>query len=189
MRKIVWSMTVSLDGFMEAPGHDLSWHAISASVHQYFNDTLRPMSAFLDGRRTWELMAEYWPTADDDPTEPDQIKEFAGIWREKQKFVYSRTLDESAVGWNTTLVRDVVPDDVRALKEQSGGDMALGGAELASTFMRLDLIDEYGVLVVPVVLGQGTPMFKPADHRIELQHVETRTFDNGAVLLRYNRAS
>ncbi|MBV9666236.1 MAG: dihydrofolate reductase family protein [Actinobacteria bacterium] len=187
MRKIVFGMTVSLDGFMEGPGHDLGWHAISHDVHQYFNDLLRPMSAFVDGRRTWQLMADYWPTADDDPSEPEVVKEFAGIWRDKQKFVYSRTLDESALAWNTTLVREVDPNQVRELKEQPGGDIALGGAELGAAFMAHDLIDEYSVNVVPIVLGAGTPMFKPLDHRIELEHVETRTFDNGLVVLRYER--
>jgi len=188
MRKIVWSMSVSLDGFMEAPGHDISWHRISPELHQYFNHWLRPMSAFIDGRRTWELMADYWPTADEDPLAPEQIKDFAAIWRDKQKFVYSRTLDEAKLGWGTTLMREVVPDEVRALKDQPGGDMAVGGSILGTEFMRHDLIDEYGIAIHPVVIGDGTRMFPPAEVHRDLEHVETRTFDNGVVVLRYNRA-
>lgn len=187
MRKIVWGMSVSLDGFMEAPGHDLGWHLISEELHTHFNDTLRPMSAFLDGRRTWELMADYWPTADEDESEPEPIKDFARIWRDMPKVVYSRTLQEAA--WNTTIVRDVVPSEVEALKAQPGGDMALGGAELGAEFMRLGLIDEYTFYVHPIVLGEGTRMLPEVPHRVDLELVETRTFDKGVVLLRYERTS
>ena len=177
-------MNVSLDGFMEGPNHELDWHLVDEELHQHFNLELGAMSAFLGGRVTSELMAEFWPTADQDPESPPTMVEFARIWRDMPKFVYSRTLEHA--DWNTTIVRDVVPDEVMALKAQPGGDMALGGANLAATFMRLDLIDEYRLYFHPVVIGAGTPAFKPGSHA-DLQLAETRTFGNGVVLLRYQR--
>lgn len=181
-RKIVVAMSVSLDGFMEGPGSDLSWHRVDDELHRYFNEQLAGMSAFLDGRRSWELMAGYWPTADEDPDAGEPEREFARIWRDMPKIVYSRTLQEA--GWNTTIVREVVADEVRALTEQPGGDLALGGANLARSFQELDLVDEYRLYVVPVALGAGTPMFQAP---VTLSLLDTRTFGNGVVELRYGR--
>jgi dihydrofolate reductase len=143
------------------------------------------MGAFLDGRITYQLMAGFWPTADTDPASTEPVVEFARIWRDMPKIVYSRTLQQA--GWNTTIVREVVPEEVMALKTQPGGDMALGGANLAATFMRHGLIDEYRLYVHPVLIGRGRPLFQPSDVAIKLRLIETRTFGNGVVLLRYQR--
>ncbi len=185
MRKIIFMMSVSLDGFMEGPNHELDWHLIDEELHGHFNDELGAMSAFLEGRVAYELMDEFWPTADDDPASPPTIVEFARIWREMPKIVYSKTL-ERADG-KSEIVREVDPDAVNELKVQPGGNMALGGANLAASFMRLDLVDEFRVYVHPVLIGRGRPMFQPADERIDLQLTQTRTFGNGVVLLRYER--
>jgi dihydrofolate reductase len=185
MRKIVLGMSVSLDGFIEGPNREIDWHRVDAELHQHFNDELRAKGAFLNGRVTHELMASFWPTADQDPASSPQMAEFAGIWRDTPKIVYSRTLAHA--DWNTTIVRDVVVDDVLALKAQPGGDLSLGGADLAATFMRLDLVDEYRVYVHPVVIGAGKPLFQGV--RIDLRLVESRAFGNGVVLLRYERPS
>jgi len=101
------------------------------------------------------------------------------------KIVFSRTLERA--DWNTTVVRDVVADQVMELKAQPGGDLVLGGADIAAAFMRHDLIDEYRLYVHPVVIGQGKPLFQTSDTKINLQLAETRTFGNGVVLLRYKR--
>ncbi|HYS41638.1 MAG TPA: dihydrofolate reductase family protein, partial [Pseudonocardiaceae bacterium] len=127
--------------------------------------------------------ASVWPTADQDPDVSPEMAEFAGIWRDMPKIVYSRTLEHA--DWNTTIVRDVVVDEVKALKEQPGGDLSLGGADLAATFMRHDLIDEYRLYVNPVVIGAGKPLFQGA--KLDLRLVENRTFGNGVVMLRYER--
>ena len=142
------------------------------------------MSAFLDGRVTYELMAGYWPTADQDPSGTRPMKEFSKIWREMPKIVYSRTLESA--DWNTTIVREVEVDEVEELKSQPGGDMAIGGADLAATFMRHHLIDEYRIYVHPVLIGQGQPLFPPSETALPLKLVETRTFGSGVVLLRYS---
>jgi dihydrofolate reductase len=185
VRKIVLMLSVSLDGYFEGPDHDLSWHLVDDEVHTHFNEVLGAMSAFLDGRVTYEGMAEFWPTADDDPDSTGPMVEFARIWRDMPQIVYSRTLDRA--DWNATVRHDVNPDEVRALKEQPGGDMAVGGPSLAETFRRHDLIDEYRLYVHPVLLGQGRQLFGPADAPRDLRLVETRTFGNGVVLLRYGR--
>jgi len=185
MRKIILMMSVSLDGFIEGPDRELDWHLVDDELHRHFNQQLGAMGGFLDGRVTYELMAGFWPTADADPASTGPVVEFARIWRDTPKIAYSRTLAHA--GWNTTVVRDVVAEEVLALKAQPGGDLVLGGADLAATFMRLDLIDEYRLYVHPVVIGRGKPLFPPSDAEISLRLAETRTFGNGVVLLRYQR--
>ena len=108
--------------------------------------------------------------------------EFAGIWRDKPKFVYSRTLKTAQ--WNTTILREVDRGEVLMLKEQPGGDMALGGADLAASFLKQGLIDEYRLYLTPVVIGGGTPLFAPGT-TVGLELEETKRFGNGVVMLRY----
>jgi dihydrofolate reductase len=183
MRKVVFMMQVSLDGFFEGPDQDLGWHLVDDELHSHFNDELRTMGAFLDGRVTYELMANFWPTADQDPSSPAPMAEFARIWRDMPKIVYSRTL--TSAGWNTEVVHDVVVEEVARLKQQPGGDLALGGAALAASFRRLGLIDEYRIYVHPVLIGRGKALFQEADAVTPLRLLESRTFGNGVVLLRY----
>ena len=186
MRKIILMMSVSVDGFIEGPDRELDWQMVDDELHTHFNEQLGPMGAFLSGRVTHELMAGFWPTADRDPSSTGPMVEFARIWRDMPKIVFSRTLDRA--GWNTTVVREVVAEEIQELKAQPGGDMVLGGADLAAAFMRHDLIDEYRLYVHPVVIGRGKPLFQPSDVRVNLRLAETRTFGNGVVLLRYQRA-
>jgi dihydrofolate reductase len=185
MRKIILMMSVSLDGFIEGPNRELDWQLVDDELHSHFNEQLRAMGAFLSGRVTHELMAGFWPTADSDPSSTGPMVEFAGIWRDKPKIVFSRTLERA--DWNTTVVRDVVPEEVMELKAQPGGDLVLGGADVAAAFMRHDLIDEYRLYVHPVVIGRGKALFQASDTKIILELSETRTFGNGVVLLRYQR--
>ncbi|MEW9520342.1 dihydrofolate reductase family protein [Streptomyces tubercidicus] len=187
MRKIIMSISVSLDGFIEGPDHDIEWHLVDDELHQHFNDYLSTMGAFLSGRVTHELMAGFWPTADADPSITGPMAEFAGIWREMPKIVFSRTL-EDAGGYHTILRREVVPEEIMELKEQPGGDLVLGGPDLAASFRKYDLIDEYRIYVHPILLGRGTPLFRDTDARTGLELVGTRTFGNGVVLLHYRRA-
>jgi dihydrofolate reductase len=185
VRKLILWMSVSLDGYIEGPNRELDWHLVDEELHSYFNDVLGRMGAFLSGRVTYELMADFWPTADADPATTGPMVEFASIWRDMPKIVYSTTLEQA--DWNTTIVRDVVPEEVFELKAQPGGDLVLSGADIAATFMRHDLIDEYRLYVHPVVIGQGKSLFPVSDGKIDLRLAETRTFGNGVVLLRYSR--
>jgi dihydrofolate reductase len=185
MRKIISMMSVSLDGFIAGPDGELGWHMISDELAAHFNEQLGTMGGFLDGRVTYELMAGYWPTADAEPGTPAAVAEFARIWRDMPKIVYSRTLDQA--GWNTAVVREVVPEEVMRLKAQPGGDLVLGGADLGEAFRRFDLIDEYWIYVHPILIGRGKPMFRPSDAVISLRLAATRIFSNGVVLLDYQR--
>ncbi|MFJ3202264.1 dihydrofolate reductase family protein [Streptomyces sp. NPDC086989] len=188
MRKIILMMQVSLDGYFEGPDRDISWNRVDDELHQYMNDEVRALGGLLTGRVTHELMAAYWPTADADPAAPAVVAEFAGIWRDLPKYVYSRTLPDGDLGWNSTLVRDVVPAEVAALKAAPGGDLVVGGADLAATFLRHDLVDAYRIFVHPVRIGRGRPLFPPADGGpVPLRLEGTRTFGNGVVQLRYER--
>ena len=190
MREIVCMVSVSLDGFFEGPERQIDWHLVDEELHDHFNEQLRTMGAFVDGRVTHELMAEFWPTADSDPAISRPMAEYARIWRDMPKMVFSRTLERA--DWNTTVVREVDPDAIAALKAQPGGNLALGGVDLARTFRRLDLIDEYRIYVHPVLIGRGRPGFPPldadSDSVTRLRLAETRAFGNGVVLLRYRRA-
>lgn len=185
MRKLVLMMSISVDGFMEGPNRELDWQLVDVEVHNEFNQVLAGMGAFLDGRVTYEMMAAYWPTADRDPSSTEPEIAFSRIWREMPKIVYSRTLERA--DWNTTVVHEVVPDEVRKMKEQPGGDLAVGGADLAAEFMRHDLIDEYRLYVHPVAIGAGKRLFREPAAAMDLRLLETRAFANGVVLLHYER--
>ena len=185
MRKVILWSSVSLDGYIEGPNRDIDWHLVDDELHRHFNSELRKMGAFVSGRVTHELMAAFWPTADDDPASTAPMIEFAQIWRDMPKIVFSRTLERA--DWNTTVIREVDPQQVRALKEQPGGDLVLSGADLAAAFLRHDLVDEFRLYVHPVVIGRGKPLFPRSDAKIDLRLTETRAFGNGVVLVHYQR--
>ena len=185
MRKLIWLMSVSVDGYMEGPNREIDWHMVDDELHRHLNRWLAGAGGFLEGRTTYELMARFWPTADQDPAATPTVVEFAQIWRDMPKVVYSRTLERA--DWNATVVHDVVPADVLALKAQHGGDLILGGSNLAAEFARHDLIDEYRLYIHPIVIGRGTPMLHPSDAKVPLRLIETHTFGNGVVMLRYER--
>jgi dihydrofolate reductase len=186
MRKLIYSMGVSLDGFIAGPEGEIDWSAPDEELHRFHNQQASETGAQLYGRRLYEVM-RFWETAEERPSASEQVLEFARIWRDTPKIVFSRTL-EKVEGPNVRLVRDSAAEEIARLKEQPGDDLAVGGAGLASTFMRLGLIDEYRLFVSPVVLGSGTPYFPALDKRIELELVETRTFCSRVVYLRYRRA-
>ncbi|MFI0963227.1 dihydrofolate reductase family protein [Streptomyces sp. NPDC021080] len=185
MRKIVLMSSVSLDGYIEGPNREIDWHRVDAELHQHFNNLVRSFGAVMSGRVTYELMAAYWPTADKDPDAAPEVIEFAGIWRNIPKVVFSRTMERGT--GHTTVVREVVPEEILALKEQEGGDLGLSGADLAAEFLRLGLVDEIRLYVHPVLIGAGKPLFPQSEAPTDLRLVESRTFGNGVALLRYER--
>ncbi|HLE04271.1 MAG TPA: dihydrofolate reductase family protein [Anaerolineales bacterium] len=187
MGRLVYSMSVSLDGYVETPSRSLDWVLIDEELHSFFNDEAREVSAFLYGRQMYQLMVDYWPTAETDPSATPAMLEFARIWKDKPKIVFSRTLGK--VEWKSRLVRYDAAEEVARLKAQPGFAMDVGGPTTASTFMRLGLIDEYRLFVHPVILGAGTPFFPALDDRVALKLLETRTFGSGVVYLRYKMGS
>jgi dihydrofolate reductase len=184
MRRLIYSMGVSLDGFIAGPDGEIDWSAPDEELHRFHNQQTREIGAHLCGRRLYEEMV-YWETADQNPSAAEHELEFARIWQGIPKIVFSKTLEK--VEGNARLVRDGVGEEVAKLKEQPGKDLAVGGAGLASTVMKLGLIDEYRLFVSPVVLGGGTPYFPALDESIDLELVETRTFGSRVVYVRYRR--
>jgi dihydrofolate reductase len=193
MRKVIYSMMTTLDGFIErkhsgeARPNDptlLDWVIIDEELHSFANAEAREAGAFLYGRRLYENMAAFWPTAETLPNMPGYVFDFARIWKSKPKIVFSRTLDK--VEWNSRLVKGDVAEEVKKLKQEPGGYLTVGGANLASTFIDLGLIDEIRLIVHPVVIGSGTPFFPPVPNTINLHLLETITFGSGVVYLRYD---
>ena len=186
MRRLIYSMMVSLDGFVETTNRKIDWAIVDEELHTFANEQAREEGAFLYGRRLYEVMADYWPTADAKPSAPSFEVEFARIWQAKPKVVFSTTLDR--VEWNSRLVRNNIAEEITRLKAQPGKELSVGGATLASAAIRLGLVDEFRPIVHPVVLGGGTPFFPALDNPINLRLLETRRFGSGVVYLRYERA-
>ncbi len=170
MGKVILWMQLSLDGFTAGPNGELDWPTVDPEVHQYFNDELRSADTFLYGRKVYEGMAAFWPTADADPAGSPRLADYSQIWKPMPKIVFSRTLEDAE--WNTRVV---------------GNDIAGEVARPASTFIQQDLIDEYRLFLHPVVLGDGASLFSGLDDRINLRLVESQTFDSAVVHVRYER--
>jgi dihydrofolate reductase len=183
-RRLIYSMGVSLDGFIAGPGGEIDWSAPDEELHRFHNRQMREVGAHLCGRRLYEEML-YWETADQDASAAEPVLEFAGIWRQLPKLVFSNSLAQ--VEGNATLAREDLAAEVAKLRLQPGKDLAVGGAGLAGACIALGLVDEFGLFVSPVVLGGGTPYFPRAAGKIELELLETRTFASRVVYLRYRR--
>jgi dihydrofolate reductase len=183
MRKLIYSLTMSLDGFIAGPDGGIDWSVPDEELFRFHTQHVQEIGVQLCGRRLYETMV-YWETAEESPLAAEEV-EFAQIWKALPKVVFSTTL-QSVVG-NTRLATVGVGEEVSRLKEQSGGDIAVGGAGLARACMELGLIDEWRLFVSPVLLGGGTPYFPTLEERIDLELVETQTFGSRVVYLRYRR--
>jgi dihydrofolate reductase len=185
MRKLIYSMTVSLDGFIAGPDGAIDWSVPDEELFRFHHQQVQEIGVHLCGRRLYETMV-YWETAEEGPLAAEHV-EFAQTWKALPKVVFSTTL-ESVVG-NTRLARDGVGEEVSRLKEQPGKDIAVGGAGLARACMELELIDEWRLFAGPLLLGGGTPYFPPLEKVINLELIEARTFGSRVVYLRYRRVS
>jgi dihydrofolate reductase len=184
MRTVIYSMGVSLDGFIAGPDGEIDWSAPDEELHRFHNEQTRELGAHLCGRRLYEDMAA-WETRDEDPSASAYVLEFARLWKDLPKIVFSTTLEK--VDGNARLATAGLAEEVARLKREPGKPLAVGGAGLAAGFARLDLIDEYRLFVSPTLLGGGTPYLPARDARIDLELIETRTFGSRVVYLRYRR--
>jgi dihydrofolate reductase len=185
MRPIIYGFNASLDGYIEDRDGGIGWSDPDQELHAFWNEQERECGLHLYGRRLWEIMSAYWPTAAEDPGATPVTIEYARLWNAVPTIVFSRTLD--SVSGNARLVRDGIEEEVTRLKAMPGKAMSLGGAGIAATFMRLGLVDEYLVAVHPVLLGGGKRMFAdlPSEERLALK--ASRTLASGVVVLRYER--
>lgn len=172
---------ITLDGYFEGPNREIDWHNVDEQFNEFAIDQLNSTDLLLFGRVTYELMASYWPT--ETAVKNDPI--VAGKMNSLPKIVFSKTL--STVEWNNTrLVKENIAEEVLKLKQQPGKDMFIfGSSDLSITFIKQGLIDEYRIIVNPVVLGRGNPLFKGIDSKLNLKLIKTRTFTTGNVLLYY----
>lgn len=186
MSKLIYSMSVSLDGFVATLDRSLQFVHVDEELHQVFNEEARSVATMLHGRHMYELMVAYWPTADQDPRATPAERDFARIWRDKPKVVFSHTLDK--VAWNSRLVRGDVVDEVRRLKEQPDNDMDVGGPTLAAPLIAADLVDEYRMYVNHVVLGAGIRYFPALERPLDLRLLDMRRFSGDVVYVCYERS-
>ena len=186
MRKVTYSMGMSVDGYIVGPDGTFDWTAPDEDVFRSHIDEIREVGVHLMGRRLYETML-YWETADQDPSLDDAELEWAGLWNPLPKVVFSTTL--SSVVGNTRLATGGLAEEIARLRAEPGeGDIAIGGATLAAEAAALDLIDEYRPRVYPVRVGGGIPYFPRRERRVDLELVETRTFSSSVVYLRYRVA-
>jgi dihydrofolate reductase len=184
MRKVIYSMGPSLDGFIADREGEIDWSAPDEELHRFHNEQTRELGAHFLGRRLYETML-YWETPELEASESEVVVEFAQIWKSLPKIVFSTTLEQ--VEGNARLAQGSIAEEVEVLGREPGPDLAVGGAGLAAAFAELGLIDEYRLFVNPVLLGGGTPFFPALEVRVNLELVETKSFGEGVVYLRYRR--
>ena len=178
---LIYSAIASIDGYVEDEAGTFDWAAPDEEVHAFVNELERPIGTYLYGRRMYETMA-VWETIDDDHP---VMRDFAELWRAAEKIVYSRTL-ESPISARTRIERDFDPEAVRRLKETARSDISVGGAELAGEAIEAGLVDEYHLILVPVLVGGGKRAF-PDGVRLDLELLDERRFAGGAAYLRYRQ--
>jgi dihydrofolate reductase len=183
MRSVTYSMSASLDGYIVGPDGSFDWTGFDAEVFRFWIDEIRAVGVHLMGRRLYETML-YWETADQDPSLGDAELEWAALWKPLPKVVFSTTL--AAVEGNARLASGSVAEEIERLRAEPGeGEIAIGGATLAAEAAASDLIDEYRIMVYPVLVGGGTPYFPRRERRVDLELVETRPFGSGVVYLNH----
>jgi dihydrofolate reductase len=186
MRRVTYSMGISLDGYIVGPDGGITAEAPDEEVWDFVTDEIRQVDVHLLGRRLYETML-YWETADQDPPLDDSELEWAALWRALPKVVFSTTLP--AVQGNARLASGGLAEEIERLRAEPGeGTIAIGGATLAAAAAALDLIDEYRARVYPVLVGGGIPFFPRHERRVDLELVGTRTFGSRVVYLRYRVA-
>lgn len=184
MRKVTYSMGMSLDGFITDAQGSIDWGVPSDEVFQFSIDEIQHVGVHLMGRKLYEIML-HWENPDKTPNFSEQEQVWADLWNPLPKVVFSNTLTE-VTGGGAELATGSLAEEVERLRAEPGeGDIAIGGATLAAQAADLGLIDEYWIRVFPVLVGGGLPFFARNDALVPLELVETRTFDNGVVFLRH----
>lgn len=181
MRKIIVSEMITPDGYFAGPNGELDWFFWNEEMTKNAVDLISTVDTILFGRVTYELMESYWPSASAPTEDPIIIDKMNNL----PKIVFSKTLEK--VEWNNTkLIKEINLEEILKMKNQPGKDMVIyGSGSIVSTLMNPGLVDEYHLLVNPVVLGMGKPLFKNIEDRHKLKLVKAKEFKNGVVLLNY----
>lgn len=183
MRKVTYAMSVSLDGYIVGPDGGFEWTTPDEEVFRFWIDEIQEVGVHLMGRRLYETML-YWETADQDGSLDEAEMEWTALWKPLPKVVFSTTLS-TVEGTARLASRDLAQEIERLRSDPAAGDIAIGGGTLGAQAAALGLIDEYRVMVYPVLVGGGIPFFDRHEHRVNLELVETRTFSSSVVYLRY----
>jgi len=181
MRKIIVLSYLSLDGFTASMDGTADWIVWDKSVNDYYKETQRTTDAVIFGKTSYQSLEGYWATGKAAAEDPEMIE----FINQTKKIVFSKTLEKA--DWNnSTLMREIVPREIEEMKQQPGGHfLIMGSGSIVSQLANADLIDEYRFIVIPVVLGEGKPYFQGLKHKVTLRFLETRTFNCGNVLQRY----
>jgi dihydrofolate reductase len=187
MRKIIASEFYTIDGLMSDPDDQMDWVManFSPEMGKYEKDLYGSSDTLMLGRVTYKIFEGYWPSAETSPSTPKEEMWMAHKINEMQKIVFSRSL--KSLSWkNSTLIADLIPEEINTMKEQPGRDiLVIGSANIVQQLTNSGLIDEYHLLLHPVILGEGKPLFKDLKERHDLDLIKTETFSNGVVLLQY----
>jgi len=180
--KLIYAANTSLDGYLEDESGAFDWSVPDDEVHAFWNEHERRIGTSLYGRRMYETM-RVWEEDDWLADEPDVVRDYAQVWRDADKIVYSTTLDAVSTA-RTTIERRFDPEAVQRLKETSASDLSVGGAALGAEAFRHGLVDECVLLLCPVTVGGGKPAL-PTGVRVELELLDHRRFGNGVVYVHY----
>ena len=183
MRKIIVSNLVSVDGYFEGLNQDISWFVTGEDFFDYAVKQLHEVDTLLFGRITYQQMAAFWPDAETNDNALTAIKDKMNSLK---KIVFSKTLDKAE--WNnSTLIKEHIADEIKNLKQQPGKDIVIfGSGTIVSELTQLKLIDEYRLIINPVILGNGSPMFKSINERVNLKLLNVKTLNSGSVILYYS---
>lgn len=182
MRKIILSLATSFDGFIEGPNREIDWITFDEDAGKTLNKFLTEIDTVLYGRVSYETWGTYIPPEDSDDFEKDFYKHL----HKMKKYVFSSS--QNKFEGNPVVINSNIEEEMKKLKQQPGKNIWLyGGSNLVSTFMNLDLVDEFRVAVIPIILGAGNPMFKDVKHRIKLKLLDVIPGKSGAVEFHYER--
>src|ERR1700741_17994 len=181
MRKLGVYNFITLNGYFEGPQGDLSWNMHGQEENEYATQSMKPGNILVFGRITYQHMADFWTSA----MAKEQMPAVAEGMNRSEKIVFSRTL--STAGWaNTRLIKDNLVEELTQLKQSPGKDMVvLGSGSIVTQLADAGLVDQYEIMLNPVAIGQGTPIFHNISHPLQLELTETRAFKSGVILLRY----
>lgn len=189
MRKIISFMHISLDGFVAGPNGEMNWIKVDEEIFDHIGKRIGQTDAALYGRKTYEMMEGYWPTAGDEPDASKHDKEHSAWYKKAHKIVLSKTLKEAELT-NTQVISDNLADKINEIKQQKGSDILLFGSPTAThALIERNLIDGYWLFVNPIVLGQGIPLFADIKDKIKLKLLTTRSFTSGVIELSYTVSS
>ena len=187
MRKLIFFMHSSLDGFVAGPNGEMDWIKVDDEIFDFVGTMTDQADAALYGRVTYQMMESYWPTAGKEPDASKHDIEHSKWYKNVSKIVLSRTIKEIGQG-NTTIISENISENINKIKQQDGKNILIFGSPSASnSILNEGLVDEFWIFVNPILLGHGIPLFKDISESVKLSLIETKTFDIGVIALHYTK--